>query len=178
MSKISEHSFKKVRKVIDGVTIYNIDRDLENKLFVQFVKAFINSYNQKTKKFEANITDRELMLAYLPQLTDLEFDITDETAIFKILDNPDDTLEDVMDEIKVPIMKILKRAGKYVYENIRDILDITDGMTEQQKDNYFKELAKLNTPKVEEIEEKPIAPTDDELKEFRQWKSQQLKVGE
>jgi vacuolar-type H+-ATPase subunit H len=174
MSSIKDFGFKKEKKTLYGVIIYNMDQKLKNELFKQFVKALIDSFNPETNKSELYITDRELMLAYLPQLTDLEFNTDNELEVLKIIDNPDERLEEIMDEIKEPIKAIMKKASKYVRENVEDILEATEGMTEEQIDKYFEELEKFN--KKEEIVEEEKDLSEDELKEFRNWKKSQ-KVG-
>jgi hypothetical protein len=168
MSRISEHGFKKEKKTIGGITIYNIDKELKNELFKQFVNEFVNNFNPETKKMDIKIPDRELLLAYLPQLTDLEFDTNNELEILNIIENPDKELEMVMDEVKSDIRDIMQQAGEFIIDMIQNNIKMTRNMTQEQINKYYEELKKINQNSKITNEDEKIS--ENELEEFKEWK--------
>jgi hypothetical protein len=178
--KITEYGFQPVKMILHGETIYNIKKELEDELFEQFVTELIRNLSAEDKKTTASITNRELLLAYLPQLTSIEFDTANELEILEIIDKPSSELQDIMDEVVELIMPIMKKAGRFVKNLIETTIETTSGMNESEKQRYFNSLIEKNKNEGLEVEVKIDTKEeniDNEFEEFKKWKESKGKIG-
>ena len=151
--------YKKLRKKIGDVEIYNPDKELKAEIEKELMARITEQ--MKSGEIRADIGMGEIITIYLPMLTNIDYELTDVLMIQKIISDPSPLLEKVVDEVSEVLSELFEKAANKlikVAKSTNDILN-NNNLSDEEKAEILKQMQILE----EDIEDEDILVSEHEL---------------
>ena len=158
---LSDLRYKKLRKVIGEVEIYNPDQQLKNEIEKEMIKRITEAEVDNVANVSVGMG--EMVTTYIPLLTNIKYDLDDVFMIQEIIADPSPQLEEIIDEISDILSKIFERASRIVTKLIKagNGVMYNPDLTIEEKEQVLKEMQYLQDNSNYE----DVLITDEELGE-------------
>ena len=151
--------YKKLRKKIGDVEIYNPDKELKAEIEKELMTRITEQ--MKEGEIRADIGMGEIITTYLPMLTNIDYTLTDALMVQEIISNPSPLLEKVVDEVSEVLSELFEKAANKlikVAKSTNDILN-NNNLSDEEKAEILKQMQILE----EDIEDEDILVSEHEL---------------
>ena len=132
--------YKKLRKKIGDVEIYNPDKELKAEIEQELMKRITEQ--MKSGEIKADIGMGEIITIYLPMLTNIDYELTDVLMIQEIISDPSPLLEKVVEEVSEVLSDLFEKAANKlikVAKSTNDILNNKD-LSDEEKTEILKHM--------------------------------------
>ena len=151
--------YKKLRKKIGDVEIYNPDKELKAEIEKELMARITEQ--MKSGEIRADIGMGEIITTYLPMLTNIDYTLTDALMVQEIISDPSPLLEKVVDEVSEVLSELFEKAANKlikVAKSTNDILN-NNNLSDEEKAEILKQMQILE----EDIEDEDILVSEHEL---------------
>ena len=152
--------YKKLRKKIGEVEIYNPDKELKLELEKEFTKRITEAFQSDSLNINTTIGMGEMLTMYIPLLTNIDCP-EDVLLINEILADPSPLLEKVIEEVSEILSEIFTKTANNIIKFAKSTNDVfeDESLTIEQRTEMLRQMELL----IDDTPDEEILITDEEI---------------
>ena len=152
--------YKKLRKQIGEVEIYNPNKELKLELEKEFTKRITEAFQSDNLNINTTIGMGEMLTMYIPLLTNIDCP-EDVLLIKEILADPSPILEKVIEEVSEILSEIFTKTANNIIKFAKSTNDVfeDESLTIEQRTEMLKQMELL----INDTPDEEILITDEEI---------------
>lgn len=152
--------YKKLRKKIGEVEIYNPNKELKLELEKEFTKRITEAFQSDNLNINTTIGMGEMLTMYIPLLTNIDCP-EDVLLINEILADPSPILEKVIEEVSEILSEIFTKTANNIIKFAKSTNDVfeDESLSIEQRTEMLKQMELL----IDETPDEEILITDEEI---------------
>ena len=152
--------YKKLRKKIGEVEIYNPNKELKLELEKEFTKRITEAFQSDNLNINTTIGMGEMLTMYIPLLTNIDCP-EDVLLINEILADPSPILEKVIEEVSEILSEIFTKTANNIIKFAKSTNDVfeDESLTIEQRTEMLRQMELL----IDDTPDEEILITDEEI---------------